>query len=266
MDFEIDSGWKLHPVGGDTGQAYMGTRAEEKLFLKRNSSPFLAALSVEGITPRLMWTKRIGNGDVLTAQEWLNGRVLTKKEMSSPEVAKLIGRIHNSATLRRMLARVGGEVVTPKQLIQKYEEKLSLDLQDHPLLSVILKKLKSEVDLMSTVETKVCHGDIYRKNWLLSDQNRLYLVDWDSAMLCDPAMDVSMLLCQYVSKDSWVDWLEHYDTEMTEELKSRIVWYALMNYLLQTKKHHQDTWFHEMNKDIIMLQSLYQGKNFFEKR
>jgi thiamine kinase-like enzyme len=182
--------------------------------------------------------------------------------MSSPEVAKLIGRIHNSVTLRRMLARVGGEVVTPKQLIQKYEEKLSLDLQDHPLLSVILKRLKSEVDLMSTVETKVCHGDIYRKNWLLSDQNRLYLVDWDSAMLCDPAMDVSMLLCQYVSKDSWVDWLEHYDTEVTEELKNRIVWYALMNYLLQTKKHHQDTWFHEMNKDIIMLQSLYQGKIF----
>lgn len=79
MDFEIDTGWKLLPVGGDTGQAYMGIRAEEKLFLKRNSSPFLAALSVEGITPRLVWTKRIGNGDVLTAQEWLNGRTLASE-------------------------------------------------------------------------------------------------------------------------------------------------------------------------------------------
>ena len=172
MDFEIDSGWKLHPVGGDTGQAYMGTRAEEKLFLKRNSSPFLAALSVEGITPRLMWTKRIGNGDVLTAQEWLNGRALTKTEMSTPEVAKLISRIHNSATLRRMLARVGGEIVTPDQLIQKYEENLPLDLYNHPLLSRIIKKLKAEVELMNIVETQVCHGDIYRKNWLLSDENR----------------------------------------------------------------------------------------------
>lgn len=32
MDFEIDTGWKLLPVGGDTGQAYMGIKAEEKLF------------------------------------------------------------------------------------------------------------------------------------------------------------------------------------------------------------------------------------------
>ena len=78
------------PVGGDTGQAYMGIRAEEKLFLKRNSSPFLAALSVEGITPRLVWTKRIGNGDVLTAQEWLNGRTLASEEMSFTKRCKII--------------------------------------------------------------------------------------------------------------------------------------------------------------------------------
>jgi len=76
MDYKMDSGWRLYPIGGDTGQAYMGTRAEERVFLKRNSSPLLAALSVEGITPRLIWTKRVGNGDVLTAQEWLNGREL----------------------------------------------------------------------------------------------------------------------------------------------------------------------------------------------
>ena len=86
MELERETGWKLHPIGGDTGQAYMGTKDEEKLFLKRNSSPFLAALSLEGISPKLIWTKRIGNGDVLTAQEWCNGRNLFKDEMHSSRV------------------------------------------------------------------------------------------------------------------------------------------------------------------------------------
>ena len=74
MEQNMDAGWELHPIGGDTGQAYMAVRAQERVFLKRNSSPFLAALSGEGIAPKLMWTKRSGNGDILTAQEWLNGR------------------------------------------------------------------------------------------------------------------------------------------------------------------------------------------------
>ena len=97
MDYKMDSGWRLHPIGGDTGQAYMGTRAEERVFLKRNSSPFLAALSVEGITPRLIWTKRVGNGDVLTAQEWLNGRELNPDEMKGKTVRDILHRIHHSS-------------------------------------------------------------------------------------------------------------------------------------------------------------------------
>ena len=257
MDFEMNSGWKLHPVGGDTGQAYMGTRAEEKLFLKRNSSPFLAALSVEGITPRLVWTKRIGNGDVLTAQEWLNGRTLKSEEMSSPEVAQLLCRIHTSEPLRSMLSRVRGEEITPQKLIQNYDHELPNDLKNHPLLNSIFNKLKIEALTMKSVTTRVCHGDIYQKNWLLSDENRLYLVDWDSAMLADPAMDLSMLLFQYVEREDWNDWLEHYGVIATDELIERILWYASMNYLTQTKRHHHESRFYEMNKDILKLQTIH---------
>ena len=259
MDFEIDTGWKLLPVGGDTGQAYMGIRAEEKLFLKRNSSPFLAALSVEGITPRLVWTKRIGNGDVLTAQEWLNGRTLASEEMSSPSVAKLLYKIHHSETLRKMLYRVGGEEVSPEKLLRSYKMSLPHDLAIHPLLKEILAKLTHEVTQMESVKPQVCHGDIYRKNWLLSNENRLYLVDWDMAVLADPAMDLSMLLCQYVPKENWQEWLENYGTIVTDEVIKRIEWYALINFLQQTKRHHYQSRFHEMNQDILTLQEIYQS-------
>ena len=47
----------------------MGVNNDKRLFLKRNTSPFLAALSIEEITPRLVWTKRMTSGDTLTAQD-----------------------------------------------------------------------------------------------------------------------------------------------------------------------------------------------------
>ncbi len=80
---------------------------------------FLAALSVEGITPKLIWTKRIATGDVLTAQDWVNGHTLTRAQMNSPMVAQLLGKVHNSVLLRRMLKKVGGSPQTPRQLFDQ---------------------------------------------------------------------------------------------------------------------------------------------------
>lgn len=80
------------------------------VYLKRNASLFLAVLSgEEGITPKLIWTKRAGNGDVITAQEWLSGRSLTKEEMGSVEVIELLKQIHQSPNLLQMLQQIQGE-------------------------------------------------------------------------------------------------------------------------------------------------------------
>ena len=61
MDIQLGQEWNLSPIKGDTGKAYIGSRENDKVFVKRNTTPMLAALSKEGITPRLIWTKRTGN-------------------------------------------------------------------------------------------------------------------------------------------------------------------------------------------------------------
>jgi len=60
ISLDLGEGWEVHPAGGATGEAYIAQyEGQNKLFLKRNSSPFLAVLSAEGIVPKLMWTKRM---------------------------------------------------------------------------------------------------------------------------------------------------------------------------------------------------------------
>lgn len=254
MELERETGWQLHPIGGDTGQAYMGIRNEEKLFLKRNSSPFLAALSVEGITPRLVWTKRIGNGDVLTAQEWCNGRTLYHDEMKSPRVAQLLGKIHSSDTLKRMLKRVGGIAFYPEDFLVHYMTELPYDLHQHDLLYQVLELLKQHVPVLDEENLTVCHGDVYRKNWLLSEANHLYVVDWDSAMIADPAYDLGMLLSKYVDENNWSAWLSWYGKKHTKEMEQRIKWYALIIDLQYIKQLHAEGRYHRMNAMILQLE------------
>src|SRR5699024_8197284 len=95
----LDKEWLIRPAGGLTGDAFIAKKGDKRLFLKRNSAPFLAVLSAQGLVPKLIWTKRMENGDVITAQEWIEGRALHREEMQDKAVTNLIYKIHHSDEL-----------------------------------------------------------------------------------------------------------------------------------------------------------------------
>lgn len=260
MDYKMDSGWKLHPIGGDTGHAYMGVRAEEKVFLKRNSSPFLAALSVEGITPRLIWTKRIGNGDILTAQEWLNGRVLLGNEMNSKEIIDIMRKYHRSEHLLSMLRKVKGQVYHPEMFLNDYLVDLEEDLSTNSFLNTIVAYLQETVHYVKDARYTVCHGDLNRKNFLLTEDERLYLVDWESVKIADPFSDISMLLVRYVDPSDWDHWLDKYGLMKTDEVYQCLEWYSFVNRLLLTKKYHENGENIKMNQQILHMKEAYVNR------
>ena len=82
-----DKDLSLTPLKGNSGKAYMGTYPNgDRVFVKMNTTPILAALAKEQIAPQLLWAKRLGNGDMMSAQEWLDGRILTKHDMNSKQI------------------------------------------------------------------------------------------------------------------------------------------------------------------------------------
>ncbi len=254
MEIEKESGWNLHPIGGETGKAYMGIRDQEKVFLKKNSSPFLAALSLKGITPRLIWTKRTGNGDVLTAQEWCNGRTLSSSEMSSSKIAEILELVHRSDRLKRLLERVGGQTISAVDLLAEYETDLAIDLEKHPVLEAAYHYLLRELPLGYTeADIRVCHGDISSENMLLSDDGELFIVDWDTAVLMDYLYDIGQLFARYIQKSDWSRWAVKNEFHFTENEKKRIKWYTFINMLLDIKYAHAKTRYNKMNDMILTL-------------
>ncbi|NEY71967.1 phosphotransferase family protein [Bacillus mesophilus] len=234
MEDLLGKEWDIHPAGGATGEAYFAKFEDKRLFLKRNSSPFLAVLSAEGIVPKLVWTKRLENGDVITAQHWLDGRELKPIDMKNPNVAKLLNKIHSSKELLDMLMRIGKAPLMPQELLSElvntpYFVQAS---QDNHLINQAIQSLHSSIDQIDYSEYVVCHCDMNHNNWLLTDQDQLFLIDWDGAMVADPAIDIGMLLYSYIPELEWEEWMSHYGLTLDDSLRNRMKWYVIYQTIL----------------------------------
>lgn len=251
--------WEISPAGGATGEAFFAKHEGQRLFLKRNSSPFLAVLSAEGIVPKLVWTKRLENGDVITAQQWLNGRELKQAEMNNERVAKLLKKIHSSKPLLGMLKRLGKTPLYPEMLLQMIDRELDPELLQKKSVSDSITFLKNEIRMIQCEEKTVCHCDVNHNNWLLTESNQLYLIDWDGAMIADPAIDLGMLLYLYIPKDEWVDWISRYGRNLSEDFSHRMKWYVIAQTLTAIQWHKSKYRFQEMNKWLQFLEELHEN-------
>lgn len=229
----LGEGWIITPAGGLTGDAFVAEKDGRRLFLKRNSSPFLAVLSAEGIVPKLIWTKRLENGDVITAQEWLEGRELKPEEMQHRQVARILHKIHHSSELLHMLMRMGKKPVTSDDSYNHIKH----ELHSHGLVGPY-EEVKTALDHLDKLLPKtrnqnlvVCHCDINHNNLLLTEEGSIFLIDWDNAIIGDPVSDFGMLLKWYIPKENWHEWLLEYGITPSRDLYERMYWYLLQDAL-----------------------------------
>jgi len=224
--------WTIKSAGGSTGEAYFAQSKHQRLFLKRNTSPFLAVLSAQGIVPKLIWTKRLENGDVITAQEWVDGRVMKPDLLHHPSVAELLGRIHHSPELLDMLTRMGKKPLNPELLYQELVQLiLESELAQSPIVERALSLMSEHLDLVCHIKPVVCHCDLNHHNWFLTNRGDLYLIDWDNAEIGDPAIDLAMMFEDYIDENEQDRWLENYGLEPSITLNLRIHWYILYQAL-----------------------------------
>lgn len=250
--------WEITPAGGLTGEAYFAKKDSKQLFLKRNSSPFLAVLSAEGIVPKLVWTKRLNNGDVVTAQKWLEGRELRPAEMQYQRVADLLHKIHHSTELLHMLLRLGKKPITADDYIQSIEKRLNTNRIENATVEIKdgLAYLNNYLPIARQHNQTVCHGDMNHHNLLLTDDGQLYLIDWDNAMIADPILDYGKVLNSYIPKENWKEWLEQYGMELDKPFLIRMYWYLIVDALSFLAFHYERNEMDKYEERLIALKEL----------
>lgn len=235
----LDGHWQIYPAGGVTGQAFYACHEDERLFIKRNSSPFLAVLSAEGIVPKLIWTKRLESGDTITAQQWVTGRKLNSDDMKNERVAKLLKKIHRSKPLLKMLRRLGKTPVLPENMLKELRSNFPNELLEKPHIQNTFHFLTKMLPDINYQNWSVCHGDVNHNNWILTEQDELYLIDWEGALIADPAMDIGPMLYWYIPEENWDEWLSVYGMPLTDHLKKRMKWYVLLLTLYSIQFFHE---------------------------
>ncbi|UJL45110.1 phosphotransferase family protein [Virgibacillus sp. NKC19-16] len=248
----LGKGWKVTPAGGLTGDAYVAEKDNKRLFLKRNSSPFLAVLSAEGIVPKLVWTKRMDNGDVITAQEWLEGRELKPAEMQQPQVAGILHKIHHSTELLHMLMRLGKKPVTSDDSFAAIQQRLHATglLSTYNDIRLALTLLERLLPITREHKQVVCHGDLNHNNLVLTNEGNLFLIDWDNAVIADPVTDFGMVMKSYIPQEDWNDWLKNYGVDKDKHLIERMYWYLLLDAL------HYLSWHRERDEQDKVMERL----------
>ncbi|RXI98627.1 phosphotransferase [Anaerobacillus alkaliphilus] len=264
MEHLLGEGWQVVPAGGATGEAYYAQHGEDELFLKRNSSPFLAVLSAEGIVPKLLWTRRLENGDVITAQRWVNGRELKSFEMKGELVAQLLSKIHRSKELLDMFKRIGNEPLTPNLIVNELTVRVSEMSLEKPIIHHAISYLRNQMAEVQPEEFVVCHCDINHNNWVLSGDGDLFLIDWDGAMVADPALDLGLLLYWYIPRNEWAGWLKSYGILLNDELCKRMHWYVISQTIYAILWHKQRSTVAETNYWISYLSDLLEVETVIE--
>ncbi|EGP9152993.1 phosphotransferase family protein [Listeria monocytogenes] len=165
---------------------------------------------------------------------------LTREEMVGPRVAKLLAKIHRSENLQHMLAKIENCYFSADQLLSlvKVNTRANNNLSKEIIEAV--HYLEQNLSAAQTNNYVVCHGDVNHNNWIISEENELFLVDWDGAMLADPANDIGMILYQYIPREDWVSWLSNYGTTLTEELHRKLKWYTICQTVMQLTTNQTD--------------------------
>nr|WP_308807451.1 phosphotransferase family protein [Alkalicoccobacillus gibsonii] len=240
LEMFLGDGWEVQPAGGATGEAYVARRGDHQVFLKRNSSPFLAVLSAEGIVPKLLWTRRLENGDVITAQRWVEGKELKAYQMKDSQVANLLSTIHGSSELLDMFKRIGNEPLIPEVMLENLHIQTELTGLNIDTIQEGMTYLSREIEKVVNFPSVVCHCDINHNNWMVDDEtNNLYLIDWDGAMVADPALDIGLLLYSYIAEQDWEEWLHNYGIQLDQSLRDRMHWYVVAQTITLITWHYE---------------------------
>ncbi|MGT2742362.1 cell cycle regulator CcrZ [Streptococcus plurextorum] len=254
-----DKDLTLKPLMGKSGQAFMGVYPNgERVFVKLNTTPILAALAKEQIAPQLLWAKRTVNGDMMSAQEWLDGRLLSKSDMNSKQIAQILQQLHRSKALVNQLLQLNYSIENPFELLQDWDKNAPMQLRENTYLQSIVSELKRTLPDFNPELATIVHGDVRHSNWIITTSGMVYLVDWDSVRLTDRMYDVAHILSHYIPHARWEEWLSYYGYKNNDLVKKKLYWYGQLSYLSQILKFYDGRDMEHVNREIYELRQFRQ--------
>jgi thiamine kinase-like enzyme len=182
------------------------------------------------LAPAVLMHGQLDDGVSIMVQPFLIGRTPTQPDyrLHLVEVAGLIRKMHYSQPLREILPPASSNLY--KDAGFRALNRLSLKWQRHQskvskvaeFVDRSFEYLALQINRFSGEGLIVSHGDICNANWLFASDGKIYLFDFESMSMEDPALDLGALLWWYYPPELRGRFLDLAGYQYDDELKFRM--------------------------------------------
>ena len=224
--------WEISlPPDGTGNETYFAQSNGQSSFIKlgANTNRY-QVMSNLGLSPRIIALGYLEDGTSILVQQRVKGKCPSRKDfhLHLRKFAESIKKTHQCEELKQILPKrsstfykdVGLEILGEvEQRWKKYELETPVFAE---YVNEKIAYLKEQINQFAGDGLVASHNDICNGNWLLSSDEKLYLLDYESMTLDDPALDVGAILWWYYPPELREEFLEITGYKNDEGFRNRM--------------------------------------------
>ena len=207
--FQIDD-WSFSLPRGSGMETYFAAGNGHQYFVKVGA-PVERYLTIAeaGLTPPIVSHGKLENGLSIIVQPFVEGRKPSPKDFCDQldKVAAILHTMHLNTRTREALPSItfnnfkdaGRHAFS--RLLARWEKHRAQVSTVAGFVDRSLDRLSQQVNRFSGQGLVVSHNDICNANWLFASDGKIYVVDFESMSMDDPAADLGALLWWYYPPD-----------------------------------------------------------------
>jgi thiamine kinase-like enzyme len=192
-----------------------------------------------GLTPPILSSGYLENGLSIMVQPLVTGRNPSRADYRDQleRVAALVRQMHHHPRLQQVLPPASSSSHRDAGLRALNRLRQTWDRHRAQVPSLVefvdnsLEEFTLQIDRFSTEGLVASHNDICNANWLFADDGNIFIVDFESMCLDDPAFDMGALLWWYYPPQLRGQFLENagypYDHEFKFRMRVRMAMHCL---------------------------------------
>ena len=233
--------WRFSLPQGSGMESYFAEGNGQSYFVKVGVQvERYVALAEIGLTPPILVSGQLENGSSVIVQPFIAGRIPSRLDYLDHlmEVAGLIRKMHHHSRVKEVLPAVSSNLYNDAGLLalnrlrEKWAERYRAHVpQVANFVDDSLDELTKQVSLFSGEGLVVSHGDICNANWLFASDGKIYILDFESMSIDDPALDMGALLWWYYPPELRQQFLDiagyRYDDKFKFRMQIRMAMHCL---------------------------------------
>ncbi|MGY6172232.1 phosphotransferase [Candidatus Mycoplasma pogonae] len=224
---------------------------QEKVYTKFNHKLDYSQLKMFDFVPEL-----ISDNDKEIVWKWIEGQEFYTSEENLKKIAAIMKTIHTSK-LQLPASNHAARVKEYRKILQEKNINIPVLNKYYKKINLILKNMKKDIP---------CHNDLWFRNMIIDNNNKIFVLDWEYATKGDKHFDLAYFIESSALNDEQetilLDAYEDYDYEYI--LQHRI----FVNYLIILWIHAQkvkpenmdDKIFQDKIEKLVLILEEYQAK------